>query len=179
MPNAFRVRGPRRFKSTCVTSKCSRNSFSKKSEKKRRKRFIPRRSLAAKGFAYGELSRAISRGWANNCVYPVSEGSNVILTTLHCRKGERERERERGRELRGPTTRNKILIRSTSMKIKLYCQKNLNPLARDQSYRTLLHVPTRLMTLRNYFVFYKVPTTWPSSRDERTSKISFTDGCKC
>lgn len=47
-------------------------------------------SALGKGFffihIYGELSRAISRGWANNCVYPIGVGSNVVLTTRRCRE---------------------------------------------------------------------------------------------
>lgn len=59
----------------------------------------PRASIAAttfeknlfrawKGFflyIYGELSRAISRGRENNCVYPIGVGSNVVLTR-RCRE---------------------------------------------------------------------------------------------
>lgn len=62
-----------------ASSKYRRNNFWKK--------FIPRlERVFFFLYIYGELSRAISRGWANNCVYPIGVGSNVVLTTRRCRE---------------------------------------------------------------------------------------------
>lgn len=100
MENSVAINRPASFYGD-IESKYRRNSFSKK-------KFIPRRSLAGKGFMYGKLSQAISRGWANNCVYPVGEVSNVVLTTLRCRERYANQRRETRFSFDLPTTKIKL-----------------------------------------------------------------------
>lgn len=75
-----------------------------------------------KGFyVRGELSRAISRGSErNNCVYPVAEGSNVVLTT--------PRRRESDANGRATRTGNRIFVRPVAVTKIKPSRRGIHPL---------------------------------------------------